>query len=110
MREPGGGAPLCIATIARDSTERLRAERSERQLELARRFQAQAVQLNDDVVQGLIVAKLALEHGDADLADAAVERTLESARAIVADLLESAMPAEGYAPGDLVRTRPADGS
>lgn len=67
--------------------------------ELRRR---QAVELNDDVVQGLVVARMAVEIGDLSTAAAAIDRTLEAARGIVAELL-----AEGGAtePGSLVRHR-----
>jgi hypothetical protein len=59
-----------------------------------------AIELNDDVVQGLVVARMALEVGDLETAAAAVDRTLDAARKIVAELLEAGEP---VGPGSLVR-------
>lgn len=61
-----------------------------------------AVEINDDVVQGLVVARMAVEVGDLEKAAAAIDRTLEAARGIVAELLESGAP---VGPGSLVRDR-----
>lgn len=46
------------------------------------------LQANDDLVQGLAAAKMALELGDVDFAQQAVETTLVAAKAIVTDLLD----------------------
>jgi GAF domain-containing protein len=66
-----------------------------------------ALELNDEVVQGLALAQLAL-HADktGDAADA-VQHTLSAAQAIVAELLESAGAEGRLHPGDLVRASPA---
>jgi hypothetical protein len=72
----------------------------------AERRRRDAVEINDDVVQGLVVARLAVEVGDLEAAAAALDRTLEAARKIMADLLEAGDP---VTPGSLVRThRPDD--
>jgi hypothetical protein len=63
------------------------------------------VEINDDVVQGLVVARLAVEVGDLDAAAAALDRTLEAARKIMAELLEDGEPVR---PGSLVRSNPHD--
>jgi hypothetical protein len=70
--------------------------------------QQQALQFNDDIVQGLAVAKYALAAGDTDGAAEAVDNTLEAAKHIVADLLGDRRSQFPIHPGDLVRTRPAD--
>lgn len=67
--------------------------------------QRQALELNDNVVQGLAVAKYALEAGDDTVARAAVEHTLASARDIVSDLLGA--DGKAMTAGDLVRERAA---
>ena len=68
----------------------------------------QALEINDNIVQGLAVAKYAMDAGDHDRAREAIELTLKSARQIVTDLLND----EGAAnlklgAGDLVRLEPA---
>lgn len=66
--------------------------------------QQQAVEINDNVVQGLAVASYALDAGDEARAKAAVKKTLAAARSIVNKLLD----VEALRPGDLVRSRSAD--
>ena len=63
-----------------------------------------ALELNDDVVQGLAVAQLALQAGREEQARAAIETTLSAAQEIVGELLESAGDRGRLQPGDLVRT------
>lgn len=82
----------------------------ELRLEARRSFEerrARALELNDGVVQGLALAQLALAAGRPDDARSAVEATLQSAQAIVAELLESAADRGRLGPGDLVRVAPA---
>jgi signal transduction histidine kinase len=67
--------------------------------------QRQALEINDTVVQGLAVAKYALDLGDGDRSREAVESTLVKARGIIADLLGE--PGALLEPGDLVRAQPA---
>jgi hypothetical protein len=57
------------------------------------------------VVQGLVVARMAVEVGDLETAAATIDRTLEAARKIVAELLRAGGTVE---PGDLVRHHPVD--
>lgn len=57
------------------------------------RRRARAERLDDEVVQGLVTAKLALEVGDPDLAAAQLETTLGRARALVGALAAEAAPA-----------------
>ena len=91
-----------LAAIVMDELE-LRLD-ARRQLEASRR---RALELNDDVVQGLAVAQLSLQAGKPDAAREAVEGTLQAAQAIVAELLESAGERGRLQPGDLVRAAPA---
>ena len=64
-----------------------------------------ALEINDNVVQGLSVAKYALESGDVEKARGSVDETLAKARDIISEQLAEAAP-DGVRPGDLVRKRP----
>ncbi len=66
-----------------------------------------ALELNDEVVQGLALAQLALQAGREDQARRAIETTLGATQAIVNELLETAGDRGVLQPGDLVRTAPA---
>ena len=66
-----------------------------------------AVEMNDDIVQGLALARLALETGREEAAREAVAGTLTAARAIMTSLLEEADVTGRLRPGDLVRNVPA---
>lgn len=65
-----------------------------------------ALELGDDIVQGLTVAQLALDVSDGARSAEAVERSLSTARQVITELLERAHKAE-IVPGDLRRTKPA---
>jgi len=81
---------------------RLRTLEAER-----RRHRREALDLSDTVVQGLAVARHALEHNEARHASAAIEKTLATARKVVTELLaDLAAESKSIAPGDLVRGRP----
>ena len=91
-----------LAAVVMDELElRLNARRK-----LDERRQ-RALELNDEVVQGLALAHLSLQAGRQDSARGAVEGTLRAAQAIVAELLESAGEQGRLHPGDLVRAAPA---
>lgn len=64
----------------------------------------EALELNDHVVQGLVVAKASFELGDADGGRKALDATLGRAKKLVSDLLGEQAGAE---PGSLVRDEPA---
>ena len=66
-----------------------------------------ALELNDEVVQGLALAQLALDSGREEQARAAVHETLRNAQSIVGELLEAAGEQGKLQPGDLVRGGPA---
>ena len=103
------GSPLRFRGTCIDITERVHAE-EEREAHAARVHEEQtrrqaALEINDSVVQGLTAALYALELEDTDAVRDYVRRTLDSARAIITDLVG---PIEGpVAPGDLVRTSPS---
>lgn len=78
---------------------------TEHQLAEAQERRTRALELNDNVVQGLVTALYALELGLAPNATVALTGTLRSARAIIGDMLTTggeALDAEG-----LVRSEPA---
>ena len=72
-----------------------------------REQQRQALQINDNIVQGLTVAHMALDLGDVQKGSAALADTLVSARAIISGLLEDPGRGTGLGPGDLVRQEAA---
>ena len=69
--------------------------------------QRQAVELNDNVVQGLVAAQLALSLDEREMGAEAVADTLAKARAIITDLLGESGTELELGPGDLVRAQPA---
>lgn len=103
------GNPLRMRGTCIDITERVHAE-EEREAHAARVHEEQtrrqaALEINDTVVQGLTAALYALELEDTDAVRDYVRRTLDSARAIITDLVG---PVEGpVGPGDLVRRSPS---
>jgi len=96
------GPGVCAAV--RDVTERRQAEDARRRLRDFRR--QQALEMNDNVVQGLAVASYALDAGDPDGARTSLRHTLDTARQMIGALLVEE-PQAAVAPGDLVRARPA---
>jgi signal transduction histidine kinase len=63
----------------------------------------EALEIHDNVVQGLAAAKLSLDLGRAQEATAAVERTLAASRKIITDLLGEPGSEVALKPGDLRR-------
>lgn len=74
-----------------------------------RERQRQAVELNDNVVQGLVAAQLALSLDEREVGAEAIADTLTKARAIITDLLGESGSELELGPGDLVRGRAAGG-
>jgi len=72
-----------------------------------RHRQRQAVEINDNVLQGLVVAKLAFETGDDEAAMRALDDTMLSARSIVTELLGEEGSEFELKAGDLRRTQAA---
>jgi CheY-like chemotaxis protein len=66
----------------------------------------QAVEINDNIIQGLVSALMAAEAGRHDDAQRMMHRTLDATRRMMADLLA---PLDGHDldPADLIRDRPA---
>jgi len=103
------GNPVRMRGTCIDVTDRVLAD-EDRERHVARVHEEQtrrqaALEINDSVVQGLTAALYALELDDTDAVRDYVRRTLDSARAIITDLVS---PIEGpIAPGDLVRSSPS---
>lgn len=93
--------------VLHDVTERKEAEKKALQRlvdDMAADIRRQkALELNDEVVQGLAVAKLALENDVHDDLHDLITSTLEAARSIVTGLLQEAALANDREPGDFVR-------
>ena len=69
--------------------------------------QRQALEINDNIVQGLVVAETALALDQHDLSKEALAATLVSARQIISDLLGSADSEARLSGGDLRRKKAA---
>jgi len=69
--------------------------------------QRQALEINDNIVQGLVVAETALAFDQHELSKEALATTLVSARQIISDLLGEANSETRLGPGDLRRNTPA---
>jgi hypothetical protein len=67
----------------------------------------QALEINDNIVQGLSVAKYALDQGQGEQSKKAVEETLRKARLIITELLGEQDSEVALGPGELRRQRPA---
>jgi hypothetical protein len=66
----------------------------------------QALEINDNIVQELSVAKYALDQGEDEKSRKAVEETLKKARVIITELLAEEDSQIALGPGDLRRQRP----
>ncbi|MCA1831396.1 MAG: MASE1 domain-containing protein [Actinomycetota bacterium] len=98
------GLPRKMLGTAEDLDDRRRAEETERELREASFRHRQALEINDTVVQGLAAAVHGLERGESQRSMQALDRTLEAARTMMANLLGQTT---SIAPGDLVRAEPA---
>lgn len=67
----------------------------------------QALEINDNIVQGLPVAKYALDQGQDEKSQVAVEDTLKNAREIITELLGDEDSEIELGPGELRRRKPA---
>jgi hypothetical protein len=72
-----------------------------------RERERQALELNDNIVQGLVTAKYALDTGVDQASRKAIEDTLVKARGIITELLGPEGSALELGPGELRRERPA---
>jgi PAS domain S-box-containing protein len=100
------GAPGRLIVQIQDLSELRRAETYARELEIMKTRQMDALQINDAVVQGLVVAKFALELGYEEKLAESLDQTLASAQSIVTDLMD-ASGRDRFEPGELVREAPA---
>ncbi len=91
-----------VAVFLRDARPRIASEALAVTVREAQVRRRQAVEINDNIIQGLTASVYCLEGSDMSAAADYVQLTLASARAMMNDLLE---PLDGDAlkPGDLVR-------
>ena len=94
-----------LATLA---LERVRAAQLRWQVAQSRLRRKQALEINDNIVQGLTVAQYAFFMGENEKGMQAIEGTLEAARQIITDLMEESAQA-GSPETSLVRDQPATG-
>ncbi|MCU1449576.1 MAG: Two-component system, sensor histidine kinase [Acidimicrobiales bacterium] len=99
-----------FAKVTRDLTERKQAQDARRHVNELRLRQRHALEVNDDIIQGLAVADLALNLEDYEKARQAISSTLEAARRFVTDLLGDGGDAIPIAPGDLRKGQRQTGS
>jgi hypothetical protein len=71
--------------------------------------QRSALEINDNIVQGLALAQYRYESGQPELAHQAVVKTLAAARTMMSDLVDAGA-GRGIEAGDLVRNLPAQPS
>jgi PAS domain S-box-containing protein len=93
------------ALFLADATTRLDREAMAQRLGEAQQRRRQALEINDNVVQGLSAAMLALEEKPDPVVFEYIDRTLAAARRMMDGLVEPTGP--HLVPGDLVRTHAA---
>ncbi|HZZ96331.1 MAG TPA: response regulator [Jatrophihabitantaceae bacterium] len=91
-----------VAAFLHDATARLANEALAATLAEARVRRQQALEINDNVMQGLTAAIYSMELGDLEGSAAYLERTLSAARKMMNDWLNP-LGGEVLQPGDLVR-------
>ncbi|MCW2928111.1 MAG: domain S-box [Thermoleophilia bacterium] len=101
-----GGQQIGTVQVFRDLTVERETEAERRRVSEALASQQQALQLNDEVLQGLTATKLAMDLGHAEQARIFLDDAIVSMRGIITDLLER--DGVRIEPGELVRTRAAD--
>ena len=100
-----------VLAIVRDISERKNAELAALKLKESAADRRRALELNDTIVQGLAVAKLAFEQGEHEMGLHSVTNTLKQAQHLVARLLGQIESAEGpLQPGDFVINGPGEES
>ncbi|WP_439657577.1 ATP-binding protein [Lentzea sp. HUAS TT2] len=98
------GQAAVVAAI-RDVTERKRADDAMRELDQARGHRKQALEINDNIIQGLVASLYTFERDDGAYAIDTVHRTLDAARAMMRNLLSGSSSIEA---GDLARQSAAE--
>jgi PAS domain S-box-containing protein len=94
------------AVFLTDAAPRLEREAMATRLGESQQRRRQALEINDNVVQGLTSAVYSLEQEDMTQASSYIERTLAAARDMMDDLLEPS--GDDLHPGDLVRSSAAN--
>jgi PAS domain S-box-containing protein len=95
-----------VAIFLRDAAPRLAGEAMAATLREAQVRRRQALEINDNIVQGLTVALNAVEQHNGPAAGVYLERTLAAARQLMNDWLDPLTGAD-LQPGDLVRSQPS---
>ena len=98
-----------LGALANLAIERVHAADLKLALAQAQLRRQQALEINDNIVQGLAVAKYAIDLGQSDRARTAVESTLAAARRIISDLVDELGEEMALGPGTLTRDRAAGG-
>ena len=96
-----------LGTLAHLALERTRAATLKLQLAEAQLRRRQALEINDNIVQGLAVAKYAFELGDEDKARSSLDQTLTAAKNIISELLSEIDPNDPLGPSLLTRNESA---
>jgi signal transduction histidine kinase len=97
------GRIVGLQGTALDVTDQRQAAEAREQLAALALRQRHALEVNDDIIQGLAVADLALNLEDYDKARATIADTLMAARRFVTDLLGEGGEVIPISPGDLRR-------
>ncbi len=99
LRDESGQPRFAIAMVEDRTSDHEKGEYESR-LRQAELYKKQALELNDEVLQELVVAKLALDSGDLEKGSAALSASLSQLKKVIDHML-----AEGddLAPGDFVR-------
>lgn len=98
-----------LGALANLAMERVNAGDLRVQLDRANIRRQQALEINDNIVQGLAVAKYSFDLGQEAKAREAIEGTLVAARSIITELLEDVGGEVDLGPGALTRGHAATG-
>ncbi|HEX3317490.1 MAG TPA: PAS domain-containing protein [Solirubrobacteraceae bacterium] len=98
------GQPVRMVGICEDVTDQLRARDAERQLAASEALRRRASDINDEIVQGLVLATARLDAGDVEGAGGHLTETLACAKRIAGELI---VGDDGIQPGSLRRSRSA---
>ena len=98
---------LVVSAAIRDISERRKADEQSRHLEQMQIRRRQALELNDEIVQGLTVAKMAHQLGRPVETEEAITKTLKAAQMIISQMLIEEKGDKPLEEGGLVRGRPA---
>lgn len=98
--------PRYAIAMVEDITATKMAAEVEARVHEVEAYRRQALELNDDVLQGLVVAKMAFETGDDEKGKETLASSLTALKRVIDHLLERG---DIPAPGGFVRGRPRDG-